>query len=380
MPEMRRIDTVVIGAGAAGLTVAYSLKALGQESLRDFIVLDAQSGPGGTWRQGWDFMTVNRALRSGELVDLAGQAEIGLSFKDIEGTRLARDVVPRIWQGYEDAYDLYVAHTLRVVRVDSNPRREELRVTVEHSSGKRTVFETMALVNATGTWSTPFVPWYRGLNMFAGETVHAHALESVEPFMGKRVLVVGGGRTAISVMLELERQNAVTMWSTRRDPDFHLPPRLTIRRGREVTVGDLGLHSRRRVERLASRGRPMPSDVSVRGLPMTREVFDAIRRGTLQSRGVIDHFETNRVVFGDGTAEPVDVVIWATGGRESARHLSPLGLRDAGGTPKISGGWSRRDQRVAFLGYGPGVETVDALDEAIEIGEDIIDRLLGELS
>lgn len=377
MADLQRIDTVVIGAGAAGLTAAYSLKALGQVPLRDFMVLDEQPGPGGTWRHAWDFYTLGHGLRSGELVDLAGQAEIGLGFGDLDPTLLARDVVPLVWRGYEDAYDLYVAHSLRVLHVDSHPRREELRVTVEHADGRRTVFETLLLINSTGTWSSPFVPWYRGLNTFAGEAVHAHRIEGLRGYADKRVLVVGGGRTAVSIVLELERLGVVPMWSTRRDPDFHQPPRLTIRRDGRLTVGELGLSTRRRVERLAARGKPMPSDVSVRGLPMTRDVFEAIRRGTLQSRGPIERFTEAGVVFSDGTAEQVDVVIWATGGRESARHLAPLQLRDAGGTPKISGGWSRRDERVAFLGYGPGIETVQALDDAIEVGEDVIDRLVG---
>ncbi|MDJ1371379.1 NAD(P)-binding domain-containing protein [Gulosibacter molinativorax] len=376
MSDIQRIDTVVIGAGAAGLTAAYSLKALGQEPLKDFAVLDEQPGPGGTWRRAWDFLTIKEALRSGELVDLAGQAEIGLSFNDLEHSLLARDVVPRVWQGYEDAYDLYVAHSLRVVKVESRLRRDEMRVTVEHANGRRTQYETLLVINATGTWSAPFVPWYRGLNRYSGETTHAQVIETLQPFAGKRVLVVGGGRTAVSVLLELERLGAQMFWATRREPDFLEPPRFSLQRGRQLTVGEVGLNSRRRVERLAARGKPMPSDVAVRGLPMTRTIFDAVRRGTLTSRGPIHHFTESGVEFEDGSFEAVDAVVWATGGRESARHLSPLGLRDAGGTPKISGGWSRRDQRVAFLGYGPGVETTDALDQAIEVSEDVIDRLI----
>ncbi|MGO1545469.1 MAG: flavin-containing monooxygenase [Gulosibacter sp.] len=377
MSELQRIDIVVIGAGAAGLTVAYSLKALGLDPLKDFIVMDEQAGPGATWRNAWDFMTIGQGIKSGELVDLAGQAEIDLSFASFDPAIRAREVVPRVWRGYEDAYDLFIAHSVRVNRVASHPRREELRVTVEHANGYRRTLETLLLVNATGTWSTPFVPWFPGLNRFQGTTVHAQSVESFTQFANQRVLVVGGGRTAVSVLLELERLGAKTTWSTRRSPDFLQPPRFSLRRSRPLTVGELGLHSRRRVARLAERGKPMPSDVSIRGLPMTREAFDAIRRGTLQSRGNIQSFDETSVTFIDGTTEQLDAVVWATGGRESARHLAPLGLRDAGGTPKISGGWSRRDQRVAFLGYGPGIDTADALDEAMEIGEDTIDRLVG---
>lgn len=126
---------------------------------------------------------------------------------------------------------------------------------------------------------------------------------------------------------------------------------------------------------MIERGKRMPSDVAVRGIPLTREIFDARRRGTLNSAGPLERLLPGGVRFVDGAEVEVDAIIWATGGRESLRHLAPLGLRDAGGTPKIAGGWSRRDDRVAFLGYGPGMDPADVLDEALVIGEDAIDRL-----
>ncbi|MBN9053605.1 MAG: FAD-dependent oxidoreductase, partial [Rhizobiales bacterium] len=43
-------DVVVIGAGQAGLASAYYLRRAGV----DFILLDDEEGPGGTWRHAWD--------------------------------------------------------------------------------------------------------------------------------------------------------------------------------------------------------------------------------------------------------------------------------------------------------------------------------------
>jgi cation diffusion facilitator CzcD-associated flavoprotein CzcO len=48
------VDVVVIGGGQAGLAVAYHLR----RTPLSWAVLDAQDGPGGAWRHGWNRMTV----------------------------------------------------------------------------------------------------------------------------------------------------------------------------------------------------------------------------------------------------------------------------------------------------------------------------------
>lgn len=372
-----RVDIAVIGAGAPGLTMAYSLRALGLEPLRDFIVLDEHPAPGANWRQAWDFVTLDRGLRSGDLVDLPGQEEIGLAFERFPGEARARDVVPRVWRGYQDAYGLLVAHGIRALRVESPRRRTELRITATRPGGGTARIRARLLVNAVSTWSHPFVPWYPGADRFAGAQNHVYLAESFREFAGRRVLVVGGGRSAVSVLLELERLGASTLWSTLREPDFHERPSFGLARRDRLTIADLGLARRSRVARMAARGRWLPSDVSVRGIPLTLEVFDGMRRGTLDSRGPLRRLHPDAAEFVDGSVEPIDAVLWATGGRESTRHLAPLGLRDAGGTPKVRSGWSRRDERIGFLGYGPGMDASESLEGAVRLAEDAIDRLVG---
>ncbi|UQN15005.1 NAD(P)-binding domain-containing protein [Gulosibacter sp. ACHW.36C] len=377
MPASRSIDITVIGAGAAGLTAAYSLRALGLQALRDFVVLDAQPQPGSTWQHAWNSLTVGRALQLGELIDLAGQADLGLGFRDLDPKRRVHEAVGSAWRRYEDAYGLFVAHGIRVRQVRSKPRRNDLRVFYQGPVGGEVEMSTRIVINATGSWSNPFVPWYPGQLDYRGTQVHAYRIDHFGQFRGQRVLVVGGGRGAVSVLLELERRGAQTLWSTRREPDFHERPSLGILPSRTLTVSELTDANLSKVRRMIERGKRMPSDVSVRGIPLTREIFEARRRGTLRSEGPLERLLPGGVRFASGAEAEVDAIIWATGGRESLRHLAPLGLRDAGGTPKIAGGWSRRDDRVAFLGYGPGMDPADVLDEALVIGEDAIDRLEG---
>jgi putative flavoprotein involved in K+ transport len=44
------VDLAVIGGGQAGLAAGYFLR----RAEADFVILDAQSRPGGAWRHGWD--------------------------------------------------------------------------------------------------------------------------------------------------------------------------------------------------------------------------------------------------------------------------------------------------------------------------------------
>ena len=51
---MELLDSVVIGAGQAGLSTSYHLKRRGL----DHVVLDADEAPGGAWQHRWDSLTM----------------------------------------------------------------------------------------------------------------------------------------------------------------------------------------------------------------------------------------------------------------------------------------------------------------------------------
>ena len=68
---------------------------------------------------------------------------------------------------------------------------------VEADDGRS--WRTRTVVNATGTWTQPFVPYYPGIATFAGEQFHTAHYPGAEHFVGKRVVVVGGCRGVVVV-------------------------------------------------------------------------------------------------------------------------------------------------------------------------------------
>lgn len=122
----------------------------------------------------------------------------------------ANIAVPAYFAAYEHAHDLPVVRPVSVDRVVDDDG-----LLVVHAGERQ--WRTRTLVNATGTWTHPFLPHYPGMEMFLGEQLHTVDYPGPEQFVGKRVLVVGGGASAVQFLGALAPLTD-TLWVTRREP------------------------------------------------------------------------------------------------------------------------------------------------------------------
>ena len=336
---------MVIGAGQAGLSVSYYLKRLGLDPGNDFVVLDRGPGTGGAWQFRWDALRIGSAHR---INDLPGMDVLGLSFETADRHAPAKQVVADYYQRYEDYHGFQV---VRPANVDSVENIDGgLNVTFTFDGEQRSV-STVTLVNATGTWGAPFIPWYPGLRSFAGTHVHTNDYAAASDYAGKSVIVVGGGTSAIGFLLELEGVAREITWVSRRPIDF-------------LEDGDSNLEARieavQKQDEAARAGRALPSIVSGTGVPRTRRIQAGIERGALRPRPMFDSVEAHGVRWKDGAYQKADAIIWSTGFRPELRHLSPLKLREKGGGVSVGSGTSFKDPRIFFAGYGPQASTIGA--------------------
>lgn len=322
----------MIGAGQAGLSAAHHLRRTGTGHL----VVDAEEAPGGAWRHRWDSLTMGTVNGIRELPD----SEV----PDVSDDVPANVAVPEWFAAYERSGSLQVSRpvSIRTVRDDGVRLLALARDGADYSA--------RALINATGTWNTPFWPYYPGRNSFTGRQLHTRDYRGAADFTGRRVVVIGGGISAVQLLMEIAPVAAAFRWVTRRPPVWV---------DREFTH-ELGHVAVAMVEERVRRGLPPRSVVSVTGLPLTPAIRRARGSGVLHRLPMFRRIDPDGVNWDDGGRFDADVLLWCTGFRASLQHLAPLRLRGAEGGIAMDGTRTVADPRVHLIGYGPSASTIGA--------------------
>lgn len=367
-PVDQHARVVVIGAGQAGLSVGYHLRRLGLVPGTDLVLLDRAPSTGGAWQFRWEALRLGAAHR---VHDLPGMRAMGLQFDDADRSRPARDVVGEYYRRFEQHYDLRVRRPVSVSsvsRLDGDTAAGTLCVTTRSADGTETRIRADVVVNASGTWGTPFVPWYPGRGVFRGRQLDTTDYRSATEFARQDVVVVGGGTSAIGFLLELDGVARSTHWFTRRPMVWADTASLDL----ESAVAAVDEQ-----DRAARAGEVLPSIVSGTGVPVSRRIRAGIDRGVLRDQPMFTRMDETGVVTADGTHVHADAVLWATGFRADLRHLAPLHLRTAAGGVVVADGRSADEPRLFLAGYGPQASTIGANRAGRLIARQVMDVLAG---
>ncbi|SDO80629.1 Pyridine nucleotide-disulphide oxidoreductase [Nakamurella panacisegetis] len=326
------VDVLVIGAGQAGLSAAFHLQRAGLS----YLVLDGEAAPGGAWQHRWPTLTMETVNGIRELP--------GSAVPPVDPMTAARVAVPAYFARYETEMGLNIRRPVRVRSVESVGEHLVATSTDGH------LYRSRALINATGTWSRPFWPFYPGADTFAGRQLHTHDYRDPGEFDGARVVVIGGGISAVQLLLELAPHAADHRWVTRRTPVF-------LERDFSPEAGRVAVAM---VTDRVRRGLPPRSVVSVTGLGLTPGVRAALASGLLDRRPMFSRIDPAGVVWADGSRFDADVLFWNTGFRAALDHLGPLHLRAPGGGIVMDGTAVATDRRIHLVGYGPSASTIGA--------------------
>ncbi|NHC44467.1 NAD(P)-binding domain-containing protein [Motilibacter aurantiacus] len=348
----REIDVVVVGAGQAGLSAAYFLQRLGVPAERGFVVLDADAAPGGAWQHRWESLRMRTVHRIADLP--------GLPFEQPGPDAVAAEALPAYFAAYEERFGLPVHRPVRVRAVQEG--RDE-RLDVLGDSGS---WSARAVVNATGTWTRPFWPYYPGRETFRGRQLHTADYRGPDELAGRRVVVVGGGASAVQLLAEVSLV-ARTTWVTRRPPVWRDAP-FDEEAGRAAVA---------LVEQAVRSGRPPASVVSVTGLVESPAVAEARARGALERLPMFDRILPEGVAWADGRSLPADVILWCTGFRAALDHLAPLRLRLPAGGIAMDGTRPVGEPRLHLVGYGPSASTIGAARAGRQAAREVVALLAG---
>lgn len=213
-PAPEHVDVLIVGAGLSGIGAACHLQAHAPGS--SYAIVEARAASGGTWdlfrypgiRSDSDMFTLGYAFRPWRASNaIAGGDQILRYLRD---TAAAHGV------------DEHISYHSRVTKADWSGADARWTVTVEDTrSGTRTERTCGFLYLCTGyyRYDHGYTPEWPGLDDFTGQVVHPQDWPAGLDLDGKRVVVIGSGATAVTLVPAIaERGASVTM--VQRSPSY----------------------------------------------------------------------------------------------------------------------------------------------------------------
>ena len=211
---IEHFDVLIIGAGLSGIGAGYHLQIRCPD--RSYVILEGRERIGGTW----DLFRYPGVRSDSDMYTL------GYSFRPWEEAKAIADG-PSILKYVQDtARDYGIQRNIRfghqVRRALWSTRDAQWTVEVERGGANELVqFSCDFLFMCGGYYSYAggYTPEFPGAQRFAGRIVHPQKWTEDIDYAGKRVVVIGSGATAVTLVPELAKTAAhVTM--LQRSPTY----------------------------------------------------------------------------------------------------------------------------------------------------------------
>jgi putative flavoprotein involved in K+ transport len=327
---IERIDTVIIGAGQAGLSAGYHLARRGLP----FAILDADARIGDHWRDRWDSLKLYSPARYDAL---PGRRFPAPSSHWPTGREMGDYL-----EAYARWFELPVRSGTRVDRVE--PTDSGFVVTTRDSG--RLV--ARHLIVATGPFREPNVPGFAGELDPSIRQLHSHEYRNPDQLTDGPVLVVGLSHSGADIALEAANAGHRTILSGKSHGQ--MPIRVTDTKRAMLGWPVVEFVFGHVMTMRTPIGRKMRPEVRKGGGPLLR-----VRLGDLDRAGVERHDDKTvgvrdgRPMLADGTVLDVANLIWATGYRPDYSFIAaPIVGED--GWPVEERGVSPTVPGLYFLG------------------------------
>ena len=346
---MERLETLVIGAGPAGLAAAACLSKRGAP----FVIVEQATAVGSSWRRHYQRLHLH--------TDQAQSALPYLGFSPGTPRYPSREEMI----GYLERYARHFALTPRLgERVLSIHPADNGWVATTTAS----IYRCQRVIVATGYNAVPYLPSWPGQEHFSGRIMHSSEYRNAEPFRGQSVLVIGFGNSGGEIAIDLHEHGARVAMAVRGavnivPRDIFGLPTVAIAHALSrlpagladalaapllrITIGDITKLGFRKlsvgpIEQILTKSRIPLIDIGTVRL---------VRSGDIEILGGVRSMSATDVTFDDGSARRFDAIIVATGYRPGLeRFLGPRS--DAlSAHPAHADGAAERAPGLYFCGF-----------------------------
>ena len=323
--DAETFDTVVIGAGQAGLSAGYYLKREG----RSFVILDANERVGDNWRERYDSL---RLFTPAYAVALPG-------WRFPTKATPTKGEMADYLEAYAERFALPVRNGIRVDEVC----REGDRYVV---SAGQTVFEAVNVIVASGANRDPRVPAIaRELDPSILQ-LHSTEYRNQLQLREGAVLVVGAGNSGADTSLEVSATHPTWLSGPIRG---HIPPDIDKPFARHVAFRVIRFIGRRVLTERTPIGRRARAKAGSKGDPLVRVKPKWLDAAGVQRVGKTVAVQDGKPEFEDGTVLDVANVIWCTGYRHDLSWID-LPIFGEDGRPMHERGVVTSESGLYFVG------------------------------
>jgi monooxygenase len=340
------LDVLIVGAGISGIGAAYHLKT--RQPGKTFAILEGRDAIGGTW----DLFRYPGIRSDSDLHTFGYEFKPWTSENAIAG---ADEILAYLHETIdENDLERHIRFGHKVLGAEWRSEDAAWTVRVEHSpTGETLELSCSVLFSAAGyyDYEAGYTPEFEGRESFTGQIVHPQQWPEDLDYAGKRVVVIGSGATAVTLIpamagkaghvTMLQRSPSYIMPLPAKDPIANglrrvLPDRPAYRLTRRLNIArqrfiySLSMRHPRLVRRLiralTKLQLPAGYDVDTHFKPSYNpweqrlcavpdgDLFKAIRKG--QASVVTDRiarFTERGVLLESGTELEADIIVTATG-------------------------------------------------------------------
>lgn len=400
------VELLVVGAGLSGIGAAYRIQEANPGI--DYLVLEGREASGGTWdlfrypgvRSDSDMYTLSFPFRPWTSKQAIADGDEILEYIRVTAR--------------EAGIDRRIRYGCTVIGAEWSTPDQRWTVTVRRSDASTATIRTGYIHLGSGyyDYESPHDAGFLGTEDFAGQILHPQFWPEDLDLSGKRVVVIGSGATAVSLVPAIAKEAASTTM-LQRTPSyvFQVPGEDVIVQGLRKALPAKAVHRIARAKNVGtqsffyglSRRRPaaakaivmgdlkrhLPEDVigqhftppydvwdqrlcAVRG----GDLFEVIQEGEAQVvTGHIDRFVPEGVRLTDGRVVEADVVVTATGLRLKA--LGGIDFRVDGAEVPLAETFAYRG---LMLGGVPNVSmTVGYTNASWTLRADLVSRYVARL-
>ncbi|HRV60064.1 MAG TPA: NAD(P)/FAD-dependent oxidoreductase, partial [Solirubrobacterales bacterium] len=211
------LDVLIIGAGVSGIGAAYHLQK--EQPGKSFAILEARNDLGGTW----DLFRYPGIRSDSDLYTFGYEFKPWTDDKAIADGPAIKAYVKETAE--ENGIDRKIRYGHKVQRAEWSSEDARWTLTVELADTGET-FEMKAkwIFAATGyyRYDEGYMPHFEGIADYEGQIIHPQHWPEDLDVSGKRVVIIGSGATAVTLLPELAKEaEHVTM--LQRSPTYILP-------------------------------------------------------------------------------------------------------------------------------------------------------------